>query len=465
MKGGRAFTGNNKHGRLMRVTFTAMAWPLDFFGPRAVGKTRAHDLFPGLDQRDRHARALAQQRIENPRRKIAHRDGIAEELFPCHIASMRAVTSATTPPPPPSSAPAEVGGSAATWPRELLAWYDNHHRELPWRVPPREIALGTTPDPYRVWLSEIMLQQTNVTTVRPFFKKFLENWPRVGDLAAADTEDVLRAWAGLGYYSRARNLKACAQAVAARRGGRFPETEATLRELPGVGEYTAAAIAAIAFNVPAVVVDGNVERVVTRLAAVSAPLPQAKAAVRAFLERDRPATRPGDFAQAMMDLGATICLPRRPRCLLCPIAGSCKARSQGNPERYPVRPAKTSKPTRRGAAFVARQDGAILLRTRPEKGLLAAMSEPPTSAWSARTDGDVSTAAAPFAAEWRLAGQISHVFTHFRLELQVYHAEVSGRPAPAGCRWVDEPKVPGEALPSLMKKVIDTALGSRDRDS
>lgn len=339
----------------------------------------------------------------------------------------------------------------------LLAWYDTHHRELPWRVTPREFAHDVRPDPYRVWLSEVMLQQTTVEAVKAYFRKFVEKWPTVETLAAAKTEDVMKAWAGLGYYSRARNLKACADRVAAL-GGAFPDTEEGLRALPGIGAYTAAAIAAIAFDRPAAVVDGNVERVVSRLSAIATPLPQAKVEIRSHVERLVPAGRPGDFAQAMMDLGATICTPKRPRCMLCPLREDCAATRAGDPEFYPVRLAKPEKPSRRGAAFVAvRGDGAILLRKRAGSGLLGGMTEVPTTGWTARQDGETGKEAAPFPADWRAAGSIAHVFTHFALELAVYQAAYDGS-APAGHFWSGPDDIAGEALPTVMKKAIEAAI-------
>ncbi|MBN9220954.1 MAG: A/G-specific adenine glycosylase [Mesorhizobium sp.] len=339
----------------------------------------------------------------------------------------------------------------------LLDWYDAHHRELPWRVTPRDHAKGVRPDPYRIWLSEVMLQQTTVEAVKSYFRVFVDKWPDVDALAAALTEDVMKAWAGLGYYSRARNLKACADLVAAR-GGRFPDTEAGLRELPGVGAYTSAAIAAIAFDQPAAVVDGNVERVVTRLFSIATPLSEAKPEIRDHVERMVPKARPGDFAQAMMDLGATICTPRRPRCMLCPLRQDCSAILSGDPEHFPVRLPKADKPLRRGAAFVAeREDGAVLLRKRPEKGLLGGMTEVPTTAWTARVDGATTQAAAPFPANWRHAGMITHVFTHFALELEVFHAKTKGD-TPAGHFWSPASEISGEALPTVMKKAIEAAI-------
>ncbi|MGB3388816.1 MAG: A/G-specific adenine glycosylase [Pseudaminobacter sp.] len=346
--------------------------------------------------------------------------------------------------------------------RRLLDWYDANHRDLPWRVPPRQLAAGVRPDPYHVWLSEIMLQQTTVEAVKPYFQKFLEQWPDVQSLADAQTDDVMKAWAGLGYYSRARNLKACADLVAAG-SGRFPDTEKDLLALPGIGPYTAAAIASIAFGRPAAVMDGNVERVMARLCAIATPLPDAKAEIRPLLESLVPSERPGDFAQAMMDLGATICTPRRPRCMLCPLREDCLALTQGDPELLPVRAPKLEKPLRRGAAFVAVHDGAILLRKRPEKGLLGGMSEVPTTAWTARNDGQTSADAAPFAANWRKTGSISHVFTHFSLELTVFRAEIQRFSAPEGHFWAPLTGLNGEALPTVMKKAIEAAIPGATR--
>ena len=358
---------------------------------------------------------------------------------------------------PPEAALLPPDGSQAGIAARLLAWYDAHHRELPWRVAPRELARGVRPDPYRVWLSEVMLQQTTVEAVKAYFSAFLEKWPSVEALAAAPGEEVMKAWAGLGYYSRAGNLKACAERIAAR-GGVFPDTAEGLGALPGIGPYTAAAVAAIAFDRPEAVVDGNVERVVSRLFSVATPLPAAKAAIRAHVAAMVPCDRPGDFAQAMMDLGATLCSPRRPRCMLCPLREDCGAAASGDAERFPVRGAKAPRPLRRGAAFVAtRSDGAVLLRKRPQKGLLGGMSEVPTTGWSARTDGETGAGAAPFAADWRHAGRIGHVFTHFSLELEVYHAAAGGT-APEGHFWSGPAGVWGEALPTVMKKAIELAL-------
>ncbi len=339
-------------------------------------------------------------------------------------------------------------------PAELLVWYDRHRRRLPWRAEP-----GETADPYRVWLSEIMLQQTTVAAVGPYFRKFLDRFADVNALADAPSDDVMRLWAGLGYYARARNLHACAKAVAAR-GGSFPGNAAGLLELPGIGPYTAAAIAAIAFDEQATVVDGNVERVITRLYAVEDELPRAKPIIRALAEPLTPKKRPGDFAQAMMDLGATICTPKNPACSLCPWNDACIARASGTPESFPRKAPKGERPARVGAAFVAyRADGAVLLRRRAEKGLLGGMTEIPGSDWLAKFDRKTALLQAPIEADWRkITGSVSHVFTHFSLELQVFVAEISqGTQAPENCWWSHE--VDAEALPSVMRKVVELARG------
>ena len=343
----------------------------------------------------------------------------------------------------------------------LLAWYDRHHRDLPWRVSPAARAAGARPDPYHVWLSEVMLQQTTVQAVKPYFARFLALWPTVADLAAAPSDAVMAAWAGLGYYARARNLKKCAEAVASLHGGAFPHTEAALRALPGIGDYTAAAVAAIAFDRRAVVVDGNVERVVSRLFRIETPLPAAKPLIRAATDAITPDARAGDFAQAMMDLGATICTPKRPACALCPLSADCAARAGDDPERFPLKAAKKAKPVRLGAAFVAEtEDGAVFLRRRPESGLLGGMSEVPTTGWTARQDGETGMEAAPFAADWRAAGNVTHVFTHFELRLTVYHARTARRPSNEGW-WQPREALGAAALPTVMRKAIAAALADR----
>ena len=349
---------------------------------------------------------------------------------------------------------------------DLLAWYDRHARRLPWRTAPAERRAGVKPDPYRVWLSEIMLQQTNVTTVKPYFEAFLGKWPTVGDLAAASTEDVMKAWAGLGYYSRARNLKACADTVVREHGGRFPDTSAGLRELPGIGAYTSAAIAAIAHDEPAAVVDGNVERVLSRIFAIETPLPAAKKEISALQAGLTPAKRAGDYAQAMMDLGATICSPKRPACSLCPWETACVAHSRGTEELFPRKAAKTDRPERAGAAFVAsRPDGAILLRKRAERGLLGGMTEVPGSDWVIGPAPAPGRDAAPLAADWqRVAAPVIHVFTHFRLTLDIWHARLPEvHPAPGDAWWASAADLPHEALPSVMKKAIEAAVPGATR--
>jgi A/G-specific adenine glycosylase len=339
----------------------------------------------------------------------------------------------------------------------LLAWYDRHRRAMPWRA-----RAGQTPDPYRVWLAEIMLQQTTVATVGPYFEAFVRRWPDVAALAAAPRDDVLHAWAGLGYYARARNLHACAQAVANEFGGVFPDTEDGLRELPGIGPYTAAAIAAIAFGRRAVVVDGNVERVVARLHAIATPLPKAKDEIRAALAPLVPVDRPGDFAQATMDLGATTCSPRKPRCLLCPWKLACRAHAAGEAERYPVKLPKAKRPTRRAIAYVlADRAGAVWLRRRADEGLLGGMMEVPSSDWRAGAPSDkAARAAAPAALAWRaLPGKVRHGFTHFELELEVWIARAR-RADVAGGQWVPRDGLDGVALPTLFRKVVDHAFSA-----
>jgi A/G-specific adenine glycosylase len=293
---------------------------------------------------------------------------------------------------------------------DLLAWYDRHARHLPWRSPPG----SAPPEAYRVWLSEVMLQQTTVAAVQPYFARFVARWPDVAALAAADEADVMAAWAGLGYYSRARNLIACAREVA--RIGGFPDTEAALRALPGLGAYTAAAVAAIAFDRRAVVVDANVERVVARLFAITEPLPGSRPAIRACADTITPDARPGDFAQAMMDLGATVCTARNPRCMICPLRQECRAQAAGIAASLPAKAAKKAKPQRTGHAWWIERDGAVWLVRRPDKGMLGGMRALPDDGWNARTDGD---AVPPVAGDWRAAGVVRHSFTHFDLELQL----------------------------------------------
>ena len=334
----------------------------------------------------------------------------------------------------------------------LLAWYDRHKRALPWRTLPGEVA-----DPYRVWLSEIMLQQTTVAAVKPYFDAFLARWPCIEDLAAAELDEVLHAWAGLGYYARARNLHKCAKVVAGDHGGRFPDTETGLAELPGIGPYTAAAIAAIAFGRTASPVDGNIERVVARLFAVEEAMPAVKTKLRALAATLTPASRAGDYAQAAMDLGATICTPRKPACSLCPWVDVCAARALGRPEEFPKRAPKAEKPTRRGVVYWALDaKGRVLLRRREEKGLLGGMIEFPSTDWlEDRPAIAQAIEDAPVMAEWvELPGLVQHTFTHFHLELTV----LAGRGARGDGLWCGIDRLSDHALPNLMKKVARHAL-------
>ncbi len=338
---------------------------------------------------------------------------------------------------------------------DLLAWYDRHRRALPWRAGP-----GERPDPYRVWASEIMLQQTTVTAVKPYFERFMARFPTVQALAEAPSEAVMQAWAGLGYYSRARNLHACAIAVVAEHGGRFPDSEEGLRALPGIGAYTAGAVAAIAFGRPTAAVDGNVERVMTRLFAIEELLPGARPLVRERVLAMMPQDRPGDFAQGLMDLGATICTPRNPACGLCPWREPCRARAEGTQESYPRKAAKKAGAVRKGAAFVLlRADGALLLRTRPPKGLLGGMAEVPTSDWRADYEPDGAWQDAPMVTRWeQLAPPVRHVFTHFPLELTVFKASAPARTqAPAGMRFTKLKALGEEPLSGVMVKVLEAA--------
>lgn len=351
-----------------------------------------------------------------------------------------------------------MDASAETVPARLLAWYDAHARSLPWRSPP-----GTPPpEPYRVWLSEVMLQQTTTAAVAPYYTRFLERWPTVEALAGADDAEVMAAWAGLGYYARARNLLACARAVAAR-GGRFPETEAELRALPGLGAYTAAAVAAIAFGRPVAVVDANVERVTARLYALAEPLPQGRGAIRARVEALTPLDRPGDFAQAMMDLGATLCTPRAPRCIVCPLSDLCAGRVAGA-EQFPVKAARKARPTRTGQAFWIERNRSVWLVTRPARGMLGGMRALPDDGWAARRDG---SSRPPLAGAWAGAGTVRHSFSHFDLELQLmlYSGNDCSRLGSTG-EWWPLDRLDQAGLPTLFAKAAQLALArTSDREN
>ncbi|MGA9795428.1 MAG: A/G-specific adenine glycosylase [Rhizomicrobium sp.] len=337
----------------------------------------------------------------------------------------------------------------------LLAWYDIHRRALPWRAMPGEKA-----DPYRIWLSEIMLQQTTVAAVGSYYREFLRRWPTVQALAAAKLDDVLAAWAGLGYYARARNLHRAAKTVVDEFGGAFPQTAEKLRALPGVGPYTAGAIAAIAFDESQAAVDANAERVIARMFAVREPMPKAKPQLRAFGQALVPKQRAGDFAQALMDLGATICTPKRPACRSCPWFARCAARKQGIQELLPVKGEERVRPLKRGAAFVARDSrGAILLQKRPEKGLLGGMLQPPLGPWTGEfPSAKEAVFQAPFRARWKKrAGVVRHGFTHFELEVEVYTADFAKRPSFEG-KWVAERDLKSSALPTVMRKIVAHGL-------
>jgi A/G-specific adenine glycosylase len=339
-------------------------------------------------------------------------------------------------------------------PARLLAWYDVHRRVLPWRAPP-----GTRADPYRVWLSEIMLQQTTVQAVAGYYRKFLARWPDVQALAAADQDEVLAAWAGLGYYARARNLHAAAKMVAEKMAGKFPVTADGLRALPGIGAYTAGAIAAIAHDERRAAMDANAERVIARLYAVETPLPKAKQELHAHAEALVP-ERAGDFAQALMDLGSAICTPKLPNCRNCPLNADCLGRKRGIQELLPLKVPKAARPLRRGAAFVARDaSGAVLLVKRPDKGLLASMLEPPLGPWGEKFPGPkIALSQAPFAADWKKrAGVVRHGFTHFELEMEVYVAEVAKRPRTNG-NWIAAERLGTVALPTVMRKIVEHGL-------
>ena len=339
---------------------------------------------------------------------------------------------------------------------DLLGHYDVHARRLPWRAPPGANAA----DPYRVWLSEVMLQQTTVAAVGPYFAKFTDRWPSVEALAGAEDADVMAAWAGLGYYARARNLLACARAVTDRHGGTFPDNEDGLRALPGVGAYTAAAVAAIAFGRRAVVVDANVERVVARLFAIDTPLPAARPAIRAAADSIPPDARAGDFAQAMMDLGATICTSRNPACGICPLRQDCAAFRTADPAAFPVKAAKKAKPHRIGHSWwIERADGHVWLIRRPAKGLLGGMRALPSSDWGA-TPG----ASPPLAASWKtLPEPVAHVFTHFSLALTIHVAHVARESMPIGeGEWWPLARIDEAGLPTLFRRAAQAAMKESD---
>lgn len=339
---------------------------------------------------------------------------------------------------------------------ELLDWYDIHARTMPWRVSPQDRKSGAQPDPYRIWLSEVMLQQTTVATVKAYFERFTARWPTVRDLAAAPDADVMGEWAGLGYYARARNLLKCARHVVEHHGGAFPADHAALLRMPGIGPYTAAAIASIAFDLRHTVLDGNVERVMARLYDIHTPLPQAKPELMARAEALTPDTRPGDHAQAVMDLGATICTPKSPACGICPWRDPCRARAAGTAQELPRKTPKKPKPTRHGTVFLAqRVDGAWLLETRPDKGLLGGMLGWPGSDWI-DAGAPLPEVRPPCSADWQvLPGEVRHTFTHFHLVLHVLHAKVAKECEPARGRFVPRAEFKPTDLPTVMRKAFD----------
>lgn len=338
---------------------------------------------------------------------------------------------------------------------DLLDWYDVHARTMPWRVSPADKVAGMRPDPYAVWMSEIMLQQTTVAAVTAYFQRFIARWPKVSDLAAAEDADVMGAWAGLGYYARARNLLKCARAVVADHGGVFPPDHAALLKLPGIGPYTAAAIASIAFDLRHTVVDGNVERVMARMHDEHTPLPAAKPVLTAFAEALTPDARPGDYAQAVMDLGATICTPKSPACGICPWRDPCTARAQGTATELPKKTPKPAKPVRHGTVYVVRrEDGAMLLETRSEKGLLGGMLGWPGSEWVNVMDQRPQKP--PLAADWqKIPGEVRHTFTHFHLMLDVMVADVSTETKTDVGVFLSCADFRPSDLPTVMRKAFD----------
>ena len=338
----------------------------------------------------------------------------------------------------------------------LLEWYDVHARAMPWRVPPAARVAGVRPDPYRIWLSEVMLQQTTVATVRDYYQRFTARWPTVADLAAAADADVMGEWAGLGYYARARNLLKCARAVVADHDGHFPADHAALLKLPGIGPYTAAAVSSIAFDLPFTVLDGNVERVMARLYDIHTPLPAAKPELMTRAEALTPTTRPGDYAQAVMDLGATICTPKSSACGICPWRDPCLARRNGTAAELPKKAPKKPKPIRHGTVYLGqRADGAWLLETRPDKGLLGGMLGWPGTDWI-EADGPRPADTPPASADWQpLAGEVRHTFTHFHLMLTVMHAPLPEDTVPARGHFVVRDDFRPSDLPTVMRKAYD----------
>ncbi len=453
-----AFAGNDQLSRLERVFVRGAPWP-DYFFRSCIPRVKWPDNFrPSRQQIDAHARTAGNNRLKNQRCKFGDRPCLAKTVLRPAAHPLQSVAVALDFMLTILSLVAMKNPGSDPQASALLEWYDRHARPMPWRVPPALRKTGVRPDPYHVWLSEVMLQQTQVRTVVAYFLDFLQKWPNLSDLACENDDEVMKAWAGLGYYSRARNLKKCAQTVWRELGGAFPQTASGLAALPGIGPYTAAAIASIAFDEPVAVVDGNVERVVSRLFRIMEPMPQGKETVRAHVSAMLPMDRPGDFAQAMMDLGATLCSPRKPACSLCPLQNACRAASVGDAEAFPRKLAKRKKPARVGAAFViCNAKGEVFLEKRSDKGMLGGMAATPTTDWSVRGDGAIGASAAPMAGNWQRKGTIRHSFTHFDLELEVWQTQAAG-PVPLPGWWAGGASLAGEALPTVMKKVIACAI-------
>jgi A/G-specific adenine glycosylase len=439
--------------RRVGIAFGGAGRPLQLDGSGMTRQVLADNRWPIGDQAGFSQAARSQRLSDQPGREFSQRLGAAPRALHHWLGARGKKAGHEV-----DGMSANVSALASEAKRKAivartLAWWDRCRRTLAWRAEPGEI-----PDPYRVWLSEVLLQQTTAQAATPYYQAFMAKWPGVVDLAAASTDDVMSAFAGLGYYSRARNLHACAKEIA-RRGGTFPSEEAQLRALPGVGAYTAAAVAAIAFGRQTAPVDGNIARVLARLLAVEKPIARARGELAAAARALAPSLRAGDFAQALMDIGATLCRPRSPACNSCPLAHDCAAFQAGVPEVYPRRAKATARPRRHGAVFFARRsDGAFLARRRPPHGLLASTIELPGTPWTSTTPEDGLAGAAPVDARWRrLPGDVEQVFTHFALRLTVYAAEFEGG-APADCFWVKPDAIGAAGFSSMMRKAVKHAL-------
>jgi A/G-specific adenine glycosylase len=439
--------------RRVRIAFGGPWRPLQLDRPRVPGKRLANDGWPIGDQACFAQAARGHSLCDQPGREFSQRLGAAPHALHHCRGSEREDAEREV-----DGMSANVSALASEAKRKAivartLAWWDRCRRALAWRAEP-----GDIPDPYRVWLSEVLLQQTTVQAATPYYRAFIAKWPTVEDLALALIEDVMSTFAGLGYYSRVRNLHACAKEIA-RRGGTFPREEAELRALPGIGAYTAAAVAAIAFGRQTTPVDGNIARILARLLALEEPIARARTELAAAAGALAPSHRAGDFAQALMDIGATLCRPRNPVCGLCPLAPDCAAFQAGVPEAYPRRTEAKARPRRQGAVFFAqRSDGAFLARRRPPHGLLASTLELPGTLWTAEGPDEAVQGAAPVAARWRrLPGEVQQVFTHFALTLTVYAAQYEGG-APEGCSWVGSDAIGAVGFSAMMRKAVQHAL-------